>query len=350
MHATVIGLDLAKNVFQVALSEVPGQVSLDRRLSRAKLLEFFAQQPRAKVVMEACGSAHYWARQLREMEHEPVLLPARYVRPYVSRNKTDKADARGLLEASRNQEIHPVPIKTPTQQVLASHHRIRQSLVQRRTAVLNEIRGCLQEHGFFIRQGARQVVPTVRRALRQQDPQVPAALYPLLSQMVDEVEDLEERAEEVTRRLFALSREEPLFQRYQTIPGVGPLTASALVAFVGDLLRFRSSRHFACHLGLTQRIHASGEVVRSGKISKQGDKYLRYLLLQGARAVVIHASKKAHTHRLHHWAQRLDQRMNRGQAVVAVANKLARIVWAVYRSEEGYVAQPTGQRWPVPAA
>jgi transposase len=340
MHANVIGLDVAKNVFQAAVSHHPGKVSKDKRLSRAKLLEFFAQQPRSKVVMEACGSAHYWARELRKLGHRPVLLPARLVRPYVTRHKTDKEDARALLEASRNRRIRPVPVKTPFQQVLASHHRVRQSLIERRTAVLNELRGCVREHGVFIPVGPSRVLAAVRTLLQQEDPQVPAGLYPLLSELCAEVETLELRIEEAMRRVIEISQHDPLFRLYQTIPGIGPLTASALIAFVGDLRRFPSCRHFACYLGVTQRIRSSGEKVREGKISKQGDKYLRYLLVHGARSVISHASKKAPIDRLHHWADRLDKRMRRGKAIVAVANKLARIIWAVHRSEQAYRAQP----------
>lgn len=331
MKPTTIAVDVAKSVVEVAVSVKPGRVSERHRLSRTQFARFLGRRQPATVVMEACGSAHHWGRQAATFGHRVLLLPPHAVRPYVPRNKTDRTDAKGLLEALRNEAIHPVPLKSVGQQTIAALHRLRSTWLTTRTARLNTIRGILREFGFPIPLGSRQVVPRVRRLLEDPDSGLPDALRPALDNAVAELHELEERQRTVERQLAAIAEETPLVARLQTIPGVGLLTATALVAFVGDVQRFPSGRHFASYLGLTPRESSSGLHRRLGAISKRGDSYLRMLLIHGARSILCHAQRSASPGRLQVWALRLQQRQGHNKAAVALANKLARIVWSVWK-------------------
>lgn len=336
MKNTTIAIDVAKNVFEIAVSPRPGRVSETHRLTRAKLLAFFAQRASSTVVLEACTSAHHWARRLRELGHEPVLLPPAYVRPYVRRDKTDHADARAILEAARNEDISPVPVKTVAQQTLTSLHRLRSQWLADRTARLNTVRGLLREFGVFIPMGARHVVPAVWELIEDADSDLPEALRPPLAEVCLEIRELEERVRGCEQQLQALAAQMPEVQRLQTIPGVGLLTATALVAFVGEARRFRTARHFASYLGLTPRERSSGHIRRLGRISKQGNSYLRMLLTHGARAFLWTAKKPQQPDRLQAWALAKPRARGHNKAAIAVANKLARIAWAVWSREGTY--------------
>lgn len=339
MEHTTIAVDLAKSVFQVAISHRAGHIDEERRLSRDRFLTFFAQQPPATIVFEACGSAHHWARQLQPCGHHVRLLPAHDVHRYVRRNKTDRADAKGMLEANRNEEIHPVPVKTLEQQAIASLHRLRSTWLATRTARLNTLRGLLGEFGVFIPVGATHVVPHVRALLRDAPDTVPIALRGSLAAACAEIAVLETQMRDVERQLTALARQLPDVTLVQTVPGIGILTATALVALVGDIRRFRSGRHFASFLGLTPQEHSSGGHRRLGAISKQGDVYVRMLLVHGARAVVCNAKKVAVPTALQRWALQAEQRRGHNVATVAVANRLARIVWAVWVHQRPFAAE-----------
>jgi transposase len=259
------------------------------------------------------------------------------VRPYVLRNKTDGADAKGLLEALRNDDVRPVPVKSVDQHRLAGLHRLRSAWMATRTARLNTLRGLLRELGFTIPIGARQVVPRVTALVSEADSRLPDALRPVLFEVTREIHDLEARVREVERVLETLSRESELLARLRTVPGVGLLTATALVGFVGDVQRFPSGRHFASYLGLTPRESSSGLRRRLGAISKRGDPYLRMLLIHGARSVLLHAKKKtAEPDRLRSWALGRERARGHNKGAVALANKLARIVWAVWRRDRAY--------------
>jgi transposase len=324
-------------VFEVALSQRPGRVSARRRLSRGQFSRFLAEQAPATVVMEACGTAHFWGREAGSRGHRVVLIPPHAVRPYVLRNKTDGADAKGLLEALRNDDVRPVPVKSVDQQVLAGLHRLRSAWMTTRTARLNTLRGLLRELGLTIPLGARQVVPRVVGLLSDADSGLPDALRPVLFEVTREIRELEARVREVERVLETLSRESELLARLRTVPGVGLLTATALVGFVGDVQRFPSGRHFASYLGLTPRESSSGLRRRLGAISKRGDPYLRMLLIHGARSVLLHAKKKtAEPDRLRSWALGRERARGHNKGAVALANKLARIVWAVWRRDRAY--------------
>src|SRR2546427_1093435 len=266
MNSTTIAVDVAKSVFEVAISEQPGQVRERHRLSRQRFQRFLAERPPATVVMEACGSAHHWARQAQAHGHRAVLVPPHVVRPYVLRNKTDRTDTKGLLEAFRNEDLRPVPGKSETQQALAALHRLRSTWLATRTARINTVRGLLREFGLTIPIGARHVVPQIAALLAAEDATVPAMLRPALSAVVSEIRELEVSIRTVEKQLTAIAAALPTVDRLRTIPGIGLLTATALVAFVGDAHRFPTGRHFASYLGLTPREHSSGLRRRLGAI------------------------------------------------------------------------------------
>lgn len=332
---TRIAVDLAKSVFQIAVSNQPGRVARRQRLPRAQFLAFMAQQPAALVIMEACGSAHYWARRIEQLGHRVRLLPPHQVRPYVRRNKTDRTDTDGLLEASRNEDIRPVPVKSVAQQVLTSLHRMRSGWVAERTARINLLRGLLREFGLFIPVGAKEVVPAVRLLVEDADSGLPDALRNVFDEACREIREIELRIKTVEQQLEAIAAQLPIVTQLLTIPGIGLLTATALFAFIGDIHRFPSGRHLASWLGLIPREHSSGTRRRLGSITKRGDVYLRTLLIHGARSVLLHARRSQPDH-LRQWANTLAQTHVHNKAAVAVANKLARIVWAVWSRCEPY--------------
>jgi transposase len=340
MNATTVGVDLAKNVFEIALADERGHIVERQRLNRARFDRFFVNRPPCRIVMEACGSAHHHARRLGSQGHEVVLLPAQYARAYVRRNKTDAADAAALIEAARCPEIRPVPIKSVDQQALQQLHRLRSQWMATRTRRLNFLRGCLREFGISIPAGAQRAIQVVRDALAAQHPAVPPLLHSSLLEVLDEISSLEQRGKHIDGELARLSEHDPIVERLLKIPGVGPLTATALRASVVGVQRFPSGRHFASWLGLTSREHSSGERRRLGRISKQGDPYLRTLLIHGARAVLL-AARSAQRRgrsldRLRTWALELQERRGHNKAAVALANKLARIVWATWRHERDF--------------
>ena len=336
MNPTTISVDVAKSVFEVAVSERPGHVAATHRLTRAKFGAFFASRASSTVVMEACGSAHHWGRELEAQGHRVVLLPPHAVRPYVVRNKTDQADAKGILEAFRNDAIHPVPVKSLAQQTLAALHRLRSRWLATRTARINTVRGVLREFGIVIPLGSSRVLPAVGAALEDAESGLPDALRPTLAEACDEIRRLEARIRRVEQQFEALARETPVVGNLRTIPGIGLLTATALVAVAGDIRRFPSGRHFASFFGLTPREHSSGLIRRLGAISKRGDTYVRMLLIHGARTVLWHAKKTATHDRLRAWGLERERERGHNKAAVALANKLARIAWAVWRRGAEY--------------
>ena len=281
--------------------------------------------------MEACGSAHHWARQFQSFGHDVKLLSPFAVRPYVQRSKTDRTDVKGMFEAWRNSEIRPVPVKTEAQQQLTALHRVRSTWMATRTARINTARGLLREFGIVFPAGASTLPDRVRQLIADADSAVPTVLRELLHPLVLEIRQLESGVQSVECQLKALADETPVVERLLSIPGVGLLTATAVVAFVGDIQRFPSGRHFACYLGLTPREHSSGGRRRLGRISKCGDVYIRMLLIHGARAVLWAAKSKAQPDRFRAWAVDIEKRRGHNKAAIAVANKMARIVWAVWK-------------------
>lgn len=335
---TLVSVDVAKNVLEVAISHAAGRVSQRKRLSRNQFLKFCVQQEAATFLLEACSSSHYWGRRLQEMGHNVVLLPPHAVRPYVTRNKTDRTDAKGLLEAYRNEDIKPVPVKSVEQHAIAALHRLRSGWKAERTARINCVRGILRELGIVLPVGARAVVPKVQELLREPGCIIPGILQPVLDEACDEIQELERKAKHVELQLAAFARSNPLVGRLCSVPGVGLLSATALVAFVGNVQRFRTARHFASYLGITPRERSSGSMRILGRISKRGDVYLRMLLIHGARAVLLSAKRMKHPDPLRTWALEVEERRGHNKAAVAVANKIARIVWAVWLRQDEYNA------------
>jgi transposase len=341
MEPTTLAVDLAKTVFQVAVSRRPGVTAETHRLRRSHIAAFFAGYPSSRIVMEACGSANYWGRKFMSMGHDVVLLPPSQVHPYVRRNKTDSADAKALLEAVRNDAIRPVPIKSVAQQVLTSLHRFRAGWMTQRTARINTIRGVLRELGILIPVGAAKVVPAVTALVEDADSEVPYALRHTLWEACREIRELERRIKEVSNQIKSVGKQFPAYPRLRTIPGIGPLTATALIGFVGDARRFATGRHFGSYLGITPTEHSSGLKRHLGRISKRGDVYLRTLLVHGARSVLLSSRRRRNPERLRLWAMTVEKRTGFNKAAVALANKLARIVWAVWRVDDGvYVPRP----------
>ncbi len=331
---TTVGLDLAKNWFQVHGSDAAGRPVLRRKLARSKLLEFFANLPPCLVGMEACGSAHHWARELIKLGHEVRLMPPQYVKPYVKTNKHDAADAEAICEAVTRPSMRFVPVKTIEQQTMAQLHRIRQLLVKQRTMHVNALRGHLAELGIVRGQGRGKVGELVRLVEAASDDGVPAKMRHQLRHLVELLRDLGQRLAELDRELGELARTNPMARRLATIPGVGPVTATALVVVIGDIGRFRSGRHLAAYLGLVPEQHASGGKERLGAISKRGDTYLRTLLAHGARAVV--RVTRGRPEPTPGWIGRLLQRRPVNVAVMAQANRTARIAWTLLTRGEDY--------------
>lgn len=342
-RTTTIAVDLAKSVFQVAVADREWRVIDRRRLSRAQLLRFFGERQPCLVVMEACGTAHFWGRWLSSLGFTVRLLPPQYVRAFVRRNKTDRSDAEALLEAARSADLAAVPVKSEQQQALLSLHRLRTAWLITRTARINTVRGILREFGVNVPRGARRLTAAVQSHLDDPASAVPATLHPLLVEACEEIRALQARMEQVEIELERLAAELPVVALLRSIPGIGLLTATALVAAVGDVLRFPSGRHLASWLGLTPRERSSGNRRHLGGISKRGDRYLRTLLIHGGRSLLAAARRRGGHDRLRAWGLQLVARCGHNRAAVAVANKLARICWALWRHADRYQAQSLPQ-------
>jgi transposase len=337
----VVGVDLAKSVFQLCVADGAWHPLESQRLSRSQFERWFANRPVSRVVMEACGSAHYWARWLTGLGIEVVLLPARYVRAYVKRNKTDAADAAALLEAARCADLHPVRIKSVEQQALQALHRTRSLWQADRTRRINTLRGYCREFGIAIAQGARLGLEQIARVLAEPRSGIPELLRPTMVLLIEEVRLLEARVGALERELAGLARRSPACTTLLSIPGVGLLTATAMVAATsGDVTHFDDARHFASWFGLTPKESSSGSRRKLGRISRQGDMYLRMLLTHGARSV-LRAASAARTagkpvEGLRAWALAVQARTNHNKATCALANKLARICYACLRDHAPY--------------
>jgi transposase len=340
MNATTVAVDLAKNVFELAVADAEWRIVERHRLNRARFARFFVHRPPCQVVMEACGSAHHWARRLVAEGHAVRLLPAHYVKPYVGRSKTDRADAAALIEAARSSQIRAVPIKTLEQQQLQSLHRLRSQWMSTRQRYLTTLRGILREFGIMIPLGPSVAKAQVGLALAQADSDIPQGLRPALAEMLQQIAPLEEKILSVERQLATLTRADERAQKLREIPGVGLLSSTALLSTVGDIQRFPSGRHFACWLGLTPSERSSAERRRLGKISKQGDVYCRTLLVHGARSALLaaHRAQRAGKplDRLRRWALNCERVRGHNKATVALANRLARIVWATWKYERAF--------------
>ena len=336
MNTTTAAVDLAKDVFQVLLADEAGRVVETHRLRRSQFERFFTNRHVEQIVMEACGSAHHWGRTFSSRGIGVTLLPAQYVRAYVRRNKTDAADARALLEAVRASDIRPVPIKSLDQQALQGLHRTRSLWMSTRTSRINALRGFCREFGLHVPVGARTGLEAIARALADQRSPLPTLIRPAMQALLEEIRLLETRIAQLEHQLAALARDSSPCNQLLSIPGVGLLTATALLAATGgSVTRYVSARHFASSLGLTPKEYSSGSTRHLGRISKRGDKYLRMLLTHGARSVLRAATAAAtrgiELGGIRRWAFELQRRSNHNKAVCALANKLARICYAVLR-------------------
>lgn len=347
MDTHIVAVDLAKDVFEVAWATAAGRVEGHRRLTRSQFERFLReQQAGTEIVMEACSSSHHWGRLCYGLGLLPILLPSQYVRPYVRRNKSDRTDAEALLEARRCSGITAVPVKTADQQALQSLHRVRTQWQTARIARLNVIRGLLREYGLPLRAGAVTVRRSVPALLADANTALPARLRGVLHSLLEEVADLERRLHELDAQLIDLAESDPVARRLQTVPGVGVIVATSLLGSVPHIHAFRRGRHFASWLGLTPREASSGMRRWSGKISKRGDVYLRCVLTHGARSVLFNALRRARAHAerltaLQRWVVDLAARRGYNKAVSALANKLARIIWAVWHHDVDFAADRT---------
>jgi transposase len=330
---TTVGLDLAKNLFQVRGADAQGRPVLRRRLAREEVLELFATLPPCLVGLEACAAAHHWARELAKLGHTVRLMPPRYVRPYV---KTNKHDAEAIREAVTRPGMRFVPVKNEGQQSVLMLHRVREQLLKQRTATINALRAHLAELGVVAAQrraGLRELLAVVADV---EDRRLPPLARELLVALAEHLRALEERLAALDRRLVAMARDGGACERPAGVPGIGPVIATALAAAVGDAKAFGSGRHLAAWLGLVPRQRSSGGKERLLGLSKRGDGYLRRQLMHGARALV--AVAKGREGSLWAWINALLTRRPHNVVVAAVANKLARIAWALLSRGEDYRA------------
>lgn len=347
MNATTVAVDLAKNVFEVAVADGSWRVVERARLTRSQFERWFHNREVGLVVMEACGSAHHWGRTLRERGIEVRLLPPQYVRAYVKRNKTDAADACALLEAARSSEIRPVAVKSVEQQALQALHRTRSAWMAARTGRINMLRGFCREFGLMVPEGAVQGLAQVARYLADERSGLPAMIRGSMRLVLEEIRLMEARIGNLERELTELARQSTACQVLLTVPGIGLLTSTAMVAAVGNPGSFDSARRYASFLGLTPREFSSGETRYLGRISKRGDRYIRMLLTHGARSVLRAATVARRcgrqVDRLRSWALAVQARTNHNKATCALANKMARIAWAVWTKQESYRTEPVTQ-------
>ena len=331
MQISIVGLDIAKQVFQVHAADAEGRRVAQVRLRRAQVLDFFRELPPCLVGMEACATAHHWARELIALGHEVKLMPPAYVKPYVKRNKTNAADAEAIAEAVTRPTMRFVAVKSVEQQSMLMLHRVRELFVRQRTMLATALRAHLAEFGIVAPQGIHRVE---KLAAEVRDPAVPPLAQEALSLLVDELASIGRRLDTIEERLVALHRADQLSRRLASIPGVGPITAMAIASTVPDPSVFRSGREFAAWLGLTPKSHSSGGKDKLGRISKRGDRYIRHLLYVGAGNAIRFSKARAATGEA--WIRGLQERRPPKVVIIALANKMARIAWALMIRGESF--------------
>jgi transposase len=331
-EVVTVGLDLAKNVFQVHAIGADGAVLIRRKLRRSEVIRFFAELAPCLVGMEACASAHHWARELIAIGHEVRLMPPAYVKPYVKRGKTDAADAEAICEAVTRPTMRFVAVKSVEQQAVLMLHKSRDLMVRQRTMLINALRGHLAEYGIVTGLGAGGLAASLK-ALHEEQDRFPAHARSALHGIAAQLRALASEIDRLEAQILDWHRNDETSRRLATIPGIGPITASAIAAAVPDASLFRSGRQFAAWLGFTPRANSSGGKERLGGITKQGDGYLRRLLVVGSTAVMRMTRKNPARQP---WMAGLLERKPTKIATVALANKTARIAWAVMTRKEGY--------------
>ena len=334
MTITCMGIDLAKQVFQIHGVNRAEKVQQRRQLRRSQMLAYFSKLEPCLIGMEACSGAYYWARELSKFDHDVRLMAPQFVKPYVKSGKNDANDAEAICEAVSRPTMRFVAIKTVEQQVIQAEHRIRSRLVKSRTALANEIRGFLAEFGIAVSKSIGILRKALPELLEDGENGLPGNFRVLLAGLSEELRTLDERIVAFDARIAQAVREDSRIKRLLEIEGIGPITASAIVAAVGDATQFNSGRDMAASFGLTPQQHSSGGKNRLGRISKRGDKYIRMLLIHGARAA-LNAAKNKEDGRSR-WVKNLADRRNKNIATVALANKNARIAWAILSRGEDY--------------
>ncbi|KVH67596.1 transposase [Burkholderia ubonensis] len=329
MNSMAVGVDIAKQVFQVHYVDRGTGEIVNRQIKRAKFLEHFANRAPCLIGMEACGGAHHWARELTKLGHEVRLMPAEFVKAFNIRNKNDAADARAIWLAVQ-QPGKPVAVKTEMQQAMLALHRMREQLVKFRTMQVNGLRGLLTEYGEVMSKGRAALDKEIPAALGRIAARLPAALIDTLREQWNGLARLDEQIAEIERRMREWKQEDRAVKAISEIPGVGLLTATAAVAMMGDPKAFRSGREFAAWAGLVPKQTGSGGKVNLHGISRRGDTYLRTLLIHGARSVLMHAKEPGP------WVEQMKQRRPMNVVIVALANKMARMIWAVLAHERPY--------------
>lgn len=334
-EVSTIGLDVAKQVFHAHGADAAGATVFSRRITRQKLIAFFASQPRCTVAMEACAGSHHWGRELMKLGHEVRLIPPAYVKPFVKRQKSDAADAAAICEAAQRPTMRFVAVKSEQQQASAAVFRARDLFVRQRTQFINALRGLVAEHGWVVPKGLFHA-----RALMAQieDPScpLPQGARDAFLAMIASIKALDEHIVLLDREITQRAKEDPAARRLMTIPGIGPITATAILALAPPPESFRRGRDFAAWLGLTPLQRSTGGKQKLGAISKMGDRTLRRLLIIGSSAVVLHAARRGAPQGS--WLEQMMARKPRMLVTVALANKTARIVWAVLAREEDYRA------------
>ncbi len=333
-EVSIIGLDIAKYVFQAHGADASGQAVFRKKISRAKLLAFFADHPRCRVVLEACGGAHHWARELLKLGHDVQLIAPAYVKPFVKRQKNDAADAEAICEAAQRPSMRFVPVKTEAQQAAAMVFRGRDLLVRQRTQISNALRGHMTEYGWIAPKGLAHLEKL--GALLADPSAVPEGVRSVCTVLLDSLAVLDRQIATLDKEIIRRSRDDAVARRLMTIPGIGPITATAIAALAPPAGTFAKGRDFAAWVGLTPRQHSTGGKPKLGAISKMGERTLRRLLIIGSSAVVLQASKRGAPKGS--WLEQMLARKPRMLVTVALANKTARIVWALLTSNEEYKA------------
>ena len=333
MKITTVGIDLAKNVFQIHAVDERGKTVLKKQLKRGQVVEFFANLPVCLIGMEACGSAHHWARKLAGFGHTVRLMAPQFVKPYVKTNKNDAADAEAICEAVSRPNMRFVPIKNIEQQSVLALHRVRQSFVKARTAQSNQIRGLLAEFGLIVPVGIANIAKRVPELIEDATNELTGSFRLLIARLMDHLKELDRQVDELEAQIKSWHRASDASCKLEKVPGIGPITASALVATIGDAKNFDGGRQMAAWLGLVPRQHSTGGKSNLLGMSKRGDTYLRTLLIHGARSVIFRAQQKVGKVG---WLNELVQRRNKNVAAVALANKNARIIWALLANDREF--------------
>ncbi len=334
MQVTTIGLDLAKNVFQIHGVTIDGDVAFNRALRRSQVLKFFEDIDPCLVGIEACGTSHHWARELMKLGHNVKLIPPVYVKPYVKRGKSDAVDAAAICEAVTRPTMRFVEVKTPEQQAILAVHRSRNLIVRQRTQTINMLRAQLAEFGVILPQGVRYAIHFAKQVLNGEPPDLHEIADDVVFELCEQLIFLHEKIARCSRKMNQIARKEKRVALLRTIPGVGPITASAIVATVGSGKQFNNGREFAAWLGLTPLNKSSGGKEKLGRISKMGDQYIRRLLVLGMVSRIRQIAKTPEA--FDPWFADILARKPRKLAAVAMSNKTARMIWAVLTRNEPY--------------